>query len=253
MEFLRLTPDNLAREHICCALGDDKSNREKARLKKEWMFPEFDKGLVFKRLDARGKFFAEYMPVEACWKPVTGRNFMMIHCLWVSGKYKGQGIAAALLEECRKDAEAVGMDGLAVISSDKVRPFLTDRRFFVRHGFRVTDTAPPWFELLTLNWKEGAEPPRFAETARRGTCDIAGGWAILYTRQCPFMEEYVALLSEHIRTRGEPCTVRRLDTAEEARRSGSPFGTFGLFRNGTFVTHELMIPSKFDKLAAGLP
>jgi GNAT superfamily N-acetyltransferase len=252
MKFLSVTRENLDTEHICCALGDDKVNAERARQKKGWMKPLFDEGLVFKRLDARGKFFAETMPIENCWKPVAGHNFLMIHCLWVSGRYKGQGVGAALLEECRKEAQAAGMDGLAVISSTKVKPFLTDRRFFARHGFSVVDTAPPWFELMTLTWNDSASLPRFTEAARSGTCPDSSGWALYYTRQCPYMEEYVGLLAEHLHTKGEPCTVRRLDSAEDVRRLGSPFGTFGLYFNGQLVTHELMLPAKFDKLAGSL-
>ena len=55
---------------------------------------------------------------------------MVINCLWVSGKFKGQGLSVKLLEECINDAKQKNMQGIAVVTSSKVKPFLTDRKFY---------------------------------------------------------------------------------------------------------------------------
>lgn len=62
------------------------------------MKSNFDKGLVFKRLDERGKVFIEYIPAENAWCPITADNYMYINCFWVSGKFKGQGYSNLLLQ-----------------------------------------------------------------------------------------------------------------------------------------------------------
>lgn len=123
MKIISIDKNNIDQKHICCALGNDKRNKKSAQFKKDWMKERFDDGLFFKRLDDRGKIFIEYMPIEKVWKPVVGKNLMMINCLWVAGKFKGQGISTRLLNECIADAKKQKMDGVAVVSSTKVKPF----------------------------------------------------------------------------------------------------------------------------------
>ena len=62
------------------------------------------------------------------------------------------------------------------------------------------------------------------------------------------MEEYTALLSDTVKKKGLPFRRIMLSSPEEVRKFGSPFGTFGLYYNGRFVTHELMAENKFEKL-----
>lgn len=66
MEIITITADNIDSEHICCAVSDKKDSTG-ANAKKSWMKDRFQDGLVFRRLDARGKVFIEYIPAEkAC-------------------------------------------------------------------------------------------------------------------------------------------------------------------------------------------
>jgi hypothetical protein len=46
------------------------------------------------------------------------------------------------------------MDGIAVVSSTKIKPFLTDKKFYLKQGFEVVDSAPPYFELLVLKFNK---------------------------------------------------------------------------------------------------
>ena len=45
-DYLRLNGENLAQQHICCALGG-KTDGEGVLAKKEWLRARFDDGLVF--------------------------------------------------------------------------------------------------------------------------------------------------------------------------------------------------------------
>ena len=229
MDIISIDAGNIEREHICCAIGNDKTNQQRALSKKEWMKKRFTEGLVFKRLNDRGKVFIEYMPVENGWKPVTGKNFMLINCLWVSGKFKGNGLSTKLLDECIKDAKSQNMDGVAVVSSNKVKPFLTDRKFFIKHGFETVDSAPPYFELLALKFNENAQNPQFNDNAKKATYPDKDGFAFVYSNQCPFMEEYVNLLAGILKDKKIPFEIKKLESREDAQKFGSPFGTLGIY------------------------
>ncbi|MFW5711176.1 MAG: GNAT family N-acetyltransferase [Spirochaetota bacterium] len=264
--IMQIDAQNIDSEHICCSIGNDKANRDRAATKKAWLKERFDDGLVFKRLDERGKVFVEYVPIEKVWKPITGRNYMAINCLWVAGRFKGKGWAAALLQECISDAKAQGKAGVVYVSASKVEHYLTDKRFFLQHGFKVVDNAPPYFELLALEFdgdEDGAtstpidtampsEPPAFTADAKTGSCPVSEGFYFVYSHQCPFMEEYVHLLADLARQKGYPVAVKQLASAAEAQAHGSPFGTLGIYFNGQLRGHAPMTEKGFEKFLAKL-
>lgn len=248
VNIISITGKNIDSEHICCAIGNDKENKARSQTKKDWMKEQFKSGLRFKRLDERGKVFIEYMPIESVWKPLVGHNYMVINCLWVSGQFKGKGWATELINECIKDAKESKMDGIAVVTSSKVKPFLTDKKFYLKRGFEVIDTALPYFELLALKFDSNVQNPAFTEKAKTGECDIKEGFTFIYSNQCVFMEEYVGLLNNIVKEMKEKATVIKLNSYDEAQSKGSPFGTLGIYYNGRFITHELMTEAKFRSL-----
>jgi len=248
MNIIEINENNIDSEHICCAIGNDKENKARAQTKKAWMKEQFKSGLRFKRLDERGKVFIEYMPIESVWKPLIGKNYMVINCLWVSGQFKGKGLSTELLNECIKDAKELKMNGILVVTSNKVKPFLTDKKFYIKQGFEVIDTAVPYFELLALRFNRESENPKFTEKAKIGECDVKKGFTFIYSNQCVFMEEYVGLLNSIVKDMKEKATIIKLNSSEEAKAKGSPFGTLGIYYNGKFLTHELMTETKFRSL-----
>lgn len=247
VNYQRIDSSNIENEHICCAIGNDAENKFNANTKKQWMKSQFDKGLVFYRLDARGKVFIEYMPAETCWKPVIANDYVMINCLWVSGQYKGHGHSKTLLQYCIDDARRSDKNGIILVTSNKKKPFLTDKSFFLAHGFEVVDKAQPYFELLAYKLKHDAPVPAFTEFARKNASTIHNGLHLVYSNQCPFMERYVELIKKLADEKGIPCVKKRLESSEEAKSMGSPFGTFGIYYNGAFQGHELMPEDKIKK------
>ena len=211
------------------------------------MKDRFDEGLIFRRLDDRGKMFIEYMPIETVWKPVHGRDYFFIHCLWVSWKFKWQGIAKELLEGCIEEAKQAGKHGVAVITSTKVQPFLTDKKFYEHFGFRVVDTAPPYFDLLALSFDSWGSTPTFDPHLKSGKYEEGDWLAFVYTHQCPFMEGFVQKLALIAESLNIPTHIHHLTSREEVMQYGSPFGTLGIYYNGDFLTHSLMPESQFRK------
>ena len=59
MEYINVTNDNLEKEHICCAISNNKDVQVLS--KKKWLADRFDDGLVFLKSTERGKCFIEYI------------------------------------------------------------------------------------------------------------------------------------------------------------------------------------------------
>ena len=128
-DYINLTMNNIDKEHICCAIGDPK-HQKGVFCKKEWTKSKLKDGHVFRKLNERGKVFIEYEPLNTAWTPISGDNYMYIYCLWVSGKFKGKGIAKELLEYAINDSKEKGMNGICILSSKKKKPFLSEKKFF---------------------------------------------------------------------------------------------------------------------------
>lgn len=246
MKIVTLDKENITNEHICCAISDKKCS-EGYNLKREWLKNQLDKGYVFKKFDVKHKVFIEYVPAENAWVPINGPGYMFIGCFWVAGSYKGQGYGKKLLEECLKDSQ--DKNGVIVISSDRKRPYLGDKKFFKKFGFDVCDTAPPYFELLVRKNKKNAPSPKFKESAKKNTCKNKDGLTVIYTNQCPFTEYYVNTeLREIAKAYELPLEIIKVTTKAEAQDIPSAFGIYCLFYNGEFLTHEILNRKKFDKL-----
>jgi GNAT superfamily N-acetyltransferase len=241
--FLDLSPSNIEREHICCAIAGQQ-HLEGVERKKAFLADGFDRGLVFRKYDVRGKVFVEYAPAEAAWRPVVAPGYLVIHCLWVSGRYKGRRLGRDLLQYCLADAGK----HFGVIAVSGRKPYLTDTRFYLHHGFELIEQTDSGFDLVCYRSKPDSPAPRFAASARKGTVPQAGGVHFEYTYQCPFVPDCVEKMSGAAREFDLPITMRELVTVEEAQDAASPFGTFGAFLYGRLITHELMSDNKFRKL-----
>ena len=245
--YVNLGPANLAREHICCAIVG-KQHQEGVDRKKTFLAQGFDHGLVFRKLDVRGKVFIEYAPAEGAWRPVIAPGYLVIHCLWVSGRYKGRQLGRELLEHCLGDSRRYR--GVVAVSGRT--PYLTDTRFYLHHGFEVLERTHTGFDLVCYRGDadsdEESPTPRFTDSARRGTVSEAEGVHFEYVYQCPFVPGCLQDMSAVAQELNLAVTTRQLATVKQAQDAASPFGTFGAFLHGEFVTHELMSANKFRKL-----
>ena len=245
MELIRITADNLEKEHICCAIASAKDPQVAA--KKAWLAARLADGLVFLKGNVRGKCFIEYLPSERAWAPVEAPGAMMIDCFWVSGQLQGHGNATLLLNACIDDCRAKGKTGLAVLSSPKKRPFLSDPGYLRRRGFVVADRADPWFELLWLPLTPEAEPPRFRPSVR-GPGPAAPGFTLYYSHQCPYTAKYVPVARAVAEAAGVSFQEIHLKSAAEAQACPSPWPTYSLFYHGAFVTNEIQSGKKMAQL-----
>ena len=112
MDYIRITKENLEKEHICCAISNNSDVQVAS--KKAWLADRLGDGLVFLKSAERGKCFIEYIPAEKAWNPIDADGYMYIDCLWVSGSLKGHGYSSDLLGECVRDSLEKGRKGLCV-------------------------------------------------------------------------------------------------------------------------------------------
>lgn len=243
--MIRITPENLSKEHICCAIAND--NDVQVSSKKAWLKDRLAEGLVFLKCDVRGKCFIEYIPAEAAWAPIKADGYMYVDCLWVSGQFKGHGYSSLLLDECIRDSREKGMKGLVALSSKKKSGFLSDPKYMRYKGFEVADTAEPYFELLYLPFSDESDKPAFAESVKRRE-PMPNGFSLYYTNQCPFTAKYVPILKQIASERGADMRVIHIESREQAQSAPSPFTTFSLFYNGDFITHEIQSEKKFERI-----
>lgn len=247
MELIKITHDNLETEHICCSISSNKDIQVKS--KKDWLEARLDEGLVFLKCNVRGKCFIEYIPAEQAWVPIDADGYMYIDCLWVSGKFKGNGYSNLLLEACIKDSNEKGKKGLVILSAKKKMGFLSDPKYMKYKGFETADSAAPYFELLYLPFDKEAQKPHFkAHLKETKEHDLQSGFTLYYTNQCPFTAKYVSILEEMAKSRDVEFKVVHIVTKEQAKNAPLPFTTFALFYSGELITHEILSEKKFEKI-----
>lgn len=244
MEYIRVTKENLEKEHICCAISNNKDAQVAS--KKAWLAERFDEGLVFLRSTERGKCFIEYIPAENAWVPIIAEDYMYINCLWVAGSMKGHGYSSDLLDACISDSRQKGRKGICILSSAKKKPFLADPKFLKHKGFTVADESDNGIQLWHLPLEEGAVSPCFKDCAKHPHTDEPG-YVLYYTSQCPFNAKYVPVLEETAAEHGIAFKAIRLESREEAQNAPTPVTTYAFFCDGEYVTNEQMNDKRFLK------
>ena len=245
MDYIRVTMDNLEKEHICCAISNNKDVQVSS--KKAWLADRFGEGLVFLKSVERGKCFVEYIPAENAWVPILADGYMYIDCLWVSGSFKGHGYSSDLLNACIEDSKGKGKKGLCILAAAKKRPFLADPKFLKHKGFRVCDEADNGIQLWYLPFDENADQPQFRECAKHPHIKEQG-YVLYYTSQCPFNAKYVPVLEQTARENGIPFHAVHIKSREEAQNAPTPVTNYALFHDGEYITNEQMNDKKFLKL-----
>lgn len=254
MTYIQLNKTSIKSEHICCAFSDKKC-AEGYQSKKEWLAAEFLNGYVFRRLDERAKVFMEYGPAETAWQPVRADNFMALGCFWVSGQYKKNGHAKALLESAIADAKSQGMSGLYSVVGTKKFHFMSDTRWFVKQGFEECDRLDCGFILLALCWDQAANLPSFKASVKK-PLPKQKGVLVYYSNRCPYTKYHVEqALRDSCEKRGLPLQVKKLTTMQQAQSAPTPATIFSLYLDGNFVTTDISVclDHRFDKITRFKP
>ena len=243
-DFINLTPENLADEHLCCIIRSKKPHPG-VEAKRRWLAERLREGHVFRKLDRKATVFVEYAPLETAWVPITGDNYLYLYCLWVNGGEKGKGYGKALMEYCLADARAQGKSGVCMLGAARQKAWLSDQSFARRFGFETVDTTENGYELLALSLD--GTTPRFTPNARR--MEIASGeLSVYYDFQCPFVYQNVERLREYCGENAIPAAFRLVDTLEKAKGLPCVFNNWAVFYRGKFVTVNLLDAAALKRL-----
>ena len=243
-KYINLNLENIESEHICCAIGDQK-HQDGVNRKKEWIKSKLSDGHVFRKLDARGKIFIEYEPLETAWTPVSGKNYEYIYCLWVAGSFKQKGIGKELLEYAINDSKEKGKSGICTIVAKKKKPFLGEKKFFEHFGFKVIDSIEE-YELLALQFEE-SETPKFNETARTMKIEEQD-FTIFYSNECPYVEYEVNELSNYADEKNIKLKFIKIDSLEKAKKAPCVFNNWANFYKGKFISNTILNANALEKL-----
>ena len=243
-EYINLDEKNIDEEHICCAIGDPK-HQFGVDKKKEWIKNKLKDGHVFRKLNARGKIFIEYEPIETAWTPINGKNYVYIYCLWVAGSFKGKGIARELLEYAINDAKEKKKSGICTLVSQKKKPFLGDKKFFEHFGFKVVDTIKD-YELMALQFDD-KEVPKFNDNARAMKIDNKD-FTIYYSNECPYVEYEIKELADYAKDKGIKLDIVKIDSLEKAKNAPCIINNWANFYKGEFISNTILNANSFEKL-----
>lgn len=235
-EFINVTAENLADEHLCCIIRSRKPHPG-VEAKRQWLAGRLREGHVFRKLNVKGCAFIEYAPLETAWAPVVGDNYLYLYCLWVSGSPKGNGYGRALMEYCIADAKARGRSGVCMLGAAKQKAWLSDQSFAKKFGFETVDTTSNGYELLALSFDGTA--PRFAPNVKKK--EIADQeLTIYYDLQCPYTWQSIEMVKTYCSENDIPATFVRVDTLEQAKALPCVFNNWAVFYKGKFETVNLL-------------
>jgi GNAT superfamily N-acetyltransferase len=244
-KIVTVKADNIDRYGFFCLMSRRKA--EGYRRKHDWLIERFKEGLMLKLIleGERPVGFIEYAPAEAAWRPVHAKGYVVIHCLWVVGKWKGQGYGTRLLRNCVADAKKMGAHGVAMVTSSRV--WLAGRDLLEKKGFECVDEAPPGFELMVKRFGE-ARMPRFPKDWAKRSGKYGSGLTILRTDQCPYIDDAVRIVAEAAQDKDLDVKVVSCDKAQQARsRSPSAYGTFGIVNDGELFSYHYVTKKQFTK------
>ena len=243
-DFVNLTTENLANEHLCCIIRSRKPHQG-IDAKKQWLSDRLNEGHVFRKLNVKAAVFIEYAPLETAWVPVIGDNYYYLYCLWVSGIYKGKGYGRSLMEYCHADAKRSGKSGICMIGAKKQKAWLSDQSFAKKFGFEVVDTTDSGYELLALSFD--GTTPAFAQNVKNQEIE-SKELTIYYDTQCPYIYQNIEMIKQYCETNDVPVSFIRVDTLQKAKELPCVFNNWGVFYKGIFETVNLLNVAYLERI-----
>lgn len=243
-EFINLTAENLADEHLCCIIRSRKPHPG-VEAKRQWLSDRLGEGHVFRKLDAKATVFIEYAPLETAWVPIVGDNYYYLYCLWVTGSPKGSGYGKALMEYCLADAREKGKSGVCMLGAKRQKNWLSNQAFAKKYGFEVVDTTESGYELLALSFD--GTTPKFTQRAKREQIE-SRDLTIYYDMQCPYVYQYLESTKQYCEANGVPVSFIQVDTLQKAKELPCVFNNWAVFYKGNFETVNMLTVDQLERL-----
>ncbi len=239
----KVGPANVSR----CGIGCITSQKHDGRKRKvDWLQARFAEGLRFLLIhDPKGTplAFLEYVPGEFAWRPVSAKDWLFVHCLWVypRGQTVG-GLGSRLVQACVEEARLTNARGVAAMVSPG--PWMAGTQVFLKNGFEVIEERDR-FQLVICRLEKGPAP-RFRDIDSKWSEDR--GLHIVYAAQCPYLPKSVADVSTMAGEHGLRVKVTELKSALEAQHAPSYYGVFNLLWNGRLLADHYVSKGRFRNI-----
>ena len=159
----------------------------------------------------------EYVPGEYCWRTLDAKGYIVIHCLYVfSGKTR-KGYGKLLLSHVI--GKSKGYHGLAIVTSSK--PWVNDKRFFLKQGFKKVENAPPYFELLAMRFRD-VPLPSFRKGWEDRALQYGKGITVFYSDQCPIADFAISNITSAAKELDMDLRIIPIDNYSAAQNAPSP-------------------------------
>ncbi|HOQ59623.1 MAG TPA: hypothetical protein PLN93_13940 [Vicinamibacterales bacterium] len=246
-QLIDVGAESVDRTGFFCCMSKKKSEGHQGKLR--WLKERFAEGMRIRLLAPPERGFIEYIPGEHAWRAVHADGYMLIHCLWVVGRSKGQGFSSTLLDACVADARKQRMKGVAMVTSERV--WLAGRRVLDKHGFACVETAPPAFSLMVKQFGRHP-PPSFAGGWSDKAKAFGKGLTVIQSAQCPYTVDAANAAAAAAAKAGIESRVVELQSREDVMRlSPSPYGVFGLVLDGRLLSYHYQLEKDLLPLLQG--
>ena len=242
VEIVDINEGNIEKFGLFCKKSQKKEKGYQNKVK--WIKERFKEGLKYKLLwvtedykkpTSRG--FIEYIPGQYNWRGIQADNWMVIHCLWTTGKYKSKGYGMKLLDEAITDAKDKNLNGVAVLTSQKCSGMAKDI-IFKKAGFVKTDESHPNFELYALIFSKDTPLPKFNHINEKSIKACGNGVTLLDGCQCPYVQTMVEPIEKFANSVNIPFQIKKIKDSNEAQNNGiTPYGIYGVIFNGEVISY----------------
>lgn len=235
-DYINLTSENLAHEHLCCIIRTKKPHPG-VEAKRQWLSDRIKEGHVFRKLNAKATVFIEYAPLEKAWVPIVGNNYYYIYCLWTTGEHRGKGYGKQLMEYCLAEAKTNGKSGVCMLGSLKQKAWLTDQSFTKQFGFKTVDATDNGYELLALSF-DGTVPV-IAKNAKKEKID-SKNLTVYYDMQCPYVLQNIESIRQFCDIEGISADFIKIESLDQAKELPCVFNNWAVFYDGVFKTINIL-------------
>lgn len=248
MTLIKLNADTIKKGTLPCVDLKNPNTSELFTYNRDWLLERFEEGMVIIKLDTPKDAFIEYVPAEFSWKPIHAPGYTMINHVYVEDDSSEQWLKSELLQTAETNNSKT--NGMVIMLENE--DFYKDRDFFLQRGY-LEHAHIPGFTMLVKKFKTEIPAPAFfmpiSETVK--PIDLHE-ITISYADQSAFVNYYIHEMKVIFEDMGFTVVLNRLQTSEQARESGSPYGTFGVFMDGHFLTHKLLNKRGIEELIGSL-
>ncbi len=162
-------------------------------------------------------------------------------------KYQNKGYGGLLLQACIKDAKKEKTKGVAVVARQK--PWLANSQIFLKHGFKIIDTAPPDYELLVKKFNKSAPNPKFKNNWDKKLKKYGKSLTIIIANQCPYTIRHANKIVDMARKKYKlKPQIVHIKTYRQAQNAPTPYAVFAVIYNGRLLADHQISSSRFRNI-----